>query len=132
MKFLEAQTQMLCTSEVTIKQVDVGCCVLLATLCAHSDMLSSRVLPGLGFKGWWLRHTLLFIRHCVAVNMTWVLFCGQMWKHLNECPPPLWWTCKVLHPWVLFCKTTVPDLIQITVDWEIFTLKIIHLKFSWC
>ena len=25
--------------------------------------------------------------HLVAVNMTWVLFCGKMPKHLKECPP---------------------------------------------
>ena len=32
---------------------------------------------------------------------------GYMRKHSKEHPPPFWQTCKVLHPWMLFHKTTV-------------------------
>ena len=36
----------------------------------------------------------------------WALFCRKMQKHSKECPP-LWQTCKVFCPWVLFHETAV-------------------------
>ena len=40
-------------------------------------------------------------------NMTWALFRGKCRNTQKSAHPPLWRSCKVLHPWPLFCKTTV-------------------------
>ena len=39
--------------------------------------------------------------------MTWVHFHGQMRNSRKNAHPSLWQARKVLHPWALFCKTTV-------------------------
>ena len=38
--------------------------------------------------------------------------------------PPLWQTCKVLHPWALFCKT----IVQVMVDTTVLTANMKHYK----
>ena len=80
---------------------------------ADGDMVPFSVPSGLNFEAaggsavLYCLSNYLLRGHWVAVNMTWALFMIKCRNTQKSAHPPLWWTCKVLCPWALFCKTVV-------------------------